>query len=271
MPEFECHSRRSGGQGGDRLDWTAAIDLYCERASTAFWAEPVNAWSNLAFPVAALWAALAARRRGGATPAYRVLVVLAALVGVGSFLFHTFANVWSEYADTLPIWTFVAATIYVAGSRVVGVQPGPVLGALLVAAVAIVVVFVSATDPSPASPAPPDPLNGSGQYAPALVALAGFTAFAWIRGLPYRGLLVAATLAFLAALTFRTIDLRVCAAFPLGTHFLWHLLNGLMVGLILMVMLRSDPEAGPHDPLDAAGMPPGGARRSVIRDFSDRN
>jgi hypothetical protein len=230
------------------LDWTAAIDIYCERASTAFWAEPVNAWSNLAFPVAALWAALAARRRGGATPAFWTLVALAALIGLGSFLFHTFANVWSEYADTIPIWTFVAATIYVSGSRVVGVQPGPAVGALLVAAVVVVVVFVSATDPSPAVPPPPDPLNGSGQYALALLALAGFTAFAWLRRLPSRGLLVAATLAFLAALTFRTIDLRVCAAFPLGTHFLWHLLNGLMVGLVLMVMLRSDPRAASRDP-----------------------
>jgi hypothetical protein len=166
---------------------------------------------------------------------------------VGSFLFHTFANVWSEYADTIPIWTFVAATIYVAASRVVGVQPGPVVGSLLVAGVVVVVVFVSATDPSPAIPPPTDPLNGSGQYAPALLALAGVTAFAWIRGLPTRGLLLAATLAFLAALTFRTIDLRVCADVPLGTHFLWHLLNGLLVGLILMVMLRSDPVAGPRD------------------------
>ncbi|MFT2588559.1 hypothetical protein ACMWPQ_29155, partial [Escherichia coli] len=35
----------------------APVDLYCERLSTAFWAEPVNALSNLAFLLAAyfLW------------------------------------------------------------------------------------------------------------------------------------------------------------------------------------------------------------------------
>lgn len=223
------------------IDFTAAIDIYCERGSAAFWAEPLNAWSNLAFPAAAAWATLAARRQGGATPEYWLLVLLAALVGVGSFLFHTFANVWSEYADTIPIWTFVAATILVVVNRAAGLRPGPFVIGGLVATVVFIVIFVTATDPAPAVPPPPDPLNGSGQYAPALAALAAFAAFAWSRRMPTRGLLLAATLAFLAALFFRSIDIRVCATLPMGTHFLWHLLNGLMVGLILKVMLMTDP------------------------------
>lgn len=227
------------------MDWTAAIDIYCERTSAAFWAEPVNAWTNLAFPAAALWATVAARRRGGASGAFWTLVALAALVGVGSFLFHTFATVWSEYADTIPIWTFVAATVYVAAGRVAGQRPGPTFGVLLVAAVVGIVVFAAATDPTSDVPQGPDPLNGSGQYVPALLALAAFTAVAWIRAMPTRGLLLAVTFTFLASLMFRTIDLRVCPAFPLGTHFLWHLLNGLMVGLILMVMLATDPHDRP--------------------------
>jgi len=223
------------------MDWTAAIDIYCERTSASFWAEPVNAWSNLAFPAAAVWVAVAACRRGGATPAFWALVVLAALVGAGSFLFHTFGNVWSEYFDTIPIWTFVAATLFFAASRVAGLRPHAAVAAGLVAAVVLIVIFMTATDPHPDVPPPPDPLNGSLQYAPALIGLAGFAAFAWFRRLSIASLLLAATLAFLAALVFRTIDMAVCAAFPLGTHFLWHLLNGLTVGLILMVMLATDP------------------------------
>jgi len=217
------------------------MDLYCERTAVGFWAEPVNAWSNLAFPVAALWATVTAHRRGGASAEYWGLVVLAAFVGLGSFLFHTFANVWSEYADAIPIWTFVAATVFVALGRLTGLRPGPIVLAGLVAASLGIVIFVTATDPHAEAPVLPDPLNGSGQYAPALLALAAFAAFARVRKTPTRGLLLAAFLAFLAALVFRSIDLRVCAPVPLGTHFLWHLLNGLMVGLILMIMLKTDP------------------------------
>ncbi len=36
------------------MDWFQAVDIYCERTSAAFWAEPVNALSNLSFIAAAL-------------------------------------------------------------------------------------------------------------------------------------------------------------------------------------------------------------------------
>ena len=35
------------------MDWTASIDGYCERLDPSFWAEPLNAWTNLAFLLAA--------------------------------------------------------------------------------------------------------------------------------------------------------------------------------------------------------------------------
>jgi hypothetical protein len=165
------------------MDWTAAIDIYCERTSPGFWAEPVNAWSNLGFPVAAFWAAMAAWRRGGTTNEYWTIVVLGALVGVGSFLFHTFANVWAEYADTIPIWTFVAAAVAVAARRIAGLRPGPGVIIGLVAAVLFIVLFVTATDPEPAAVSRADPLNGSGQYAPALVLLGILAGFAWVKQL----------------------------------------------------------------------------------------
>ena len=61
-----------------------AVDLYCERLDAALWAEPVNALSNLAFVLGALvlWR----------VPAARVPAALLALVGVGSFVFHTWAT-----------------------------------------------------------------------------------------------------------------------------------------------------------------------------------
>lgn len=221
------------------MDWTATIDLYCERTSSAFWAEPLNAWSNLSFPLAALWATHFALRRGGAFVEFWVLVVLAALVGVGSFLFHTFANVWSEYADTIPIWTFVGAMVFVALKRVLGLRPGPVVLAALALAAGFVVLRLAATNPLPEAVPQPDPFNGSLQYAPALAALVLFTAVAWLRRLPTRGLFTAASATFLAALTFRSVDLRVCPVLPTGTHFLWHLLLGAMVGQLLLVMLSA--------------------------------
>jgi hypothetical protein len=225
------------------MDWTSAIDIYCERTSAGFWAEPLNAWSNLSFPAAACGATVLAGRRGGASAAYWVLVVLAALVGVGSFLFHTFANVWSQIADIVPIWSFVAVASLVAAGRIAGLRPGAFVLAGSVVTVSFIAAYLAATHPrGSAAPAAADPLNGSGQYLPALAALAGFAGLAALRRLPIRRRLSTATLVFAAALVFRSIDLRVCAELPAGTHFLWHLLLGLMVFLILAALLAVEPQ-----------------------------
>ena len=88
------------------MDWFAAVDIYCERTSAAFWAEPVNALTNLAVLGPVVWAVSTARRLGERDPAVWVLIGLGAAIGAGSFLFHTVATRWTEVADTLPIWSF---------------------------------------------------------------------------------------------------------------------------------------------------------------------
>jgi hypothetical protein len=40
--------------------------------------------------------------------------VILALIGIGSFLFHTFAQTWAGLADVLPILMFKLFYIYVA-------------------------------------------------------------------------------------------------------------------------------------------------------------
>jgi hypothetical protein len=51
------------------------------------------------------------------------------------------------------------------------------------------------------------------------------------------------------SLGFRTTDMAVCEAFPLGTHFLWHILNGIMLGWMIEVYRRH--QAGRKGPLPA--------------------
>jgi hypothetical protein len=217
------------------LDWFAAVDIYCERLDNTFWAEPINAVSNLSFIAAALWAIVEGRKRGADWVVW-LLTGMAALVGVGSFLFHTFANTWSEYADTIPIWSFVAAFVFVAMQRIGGVKPGKI-GAIALGVAAIVVVVMLATGEG--EDAGPSLLNGSEQYAPALIALLVFSALSKRRGNPMWPWIWATTGVFCLSLVFRTIDMAVCSAFPIGSHFMWHVLNGLMVGLLLQLLLRA--------------------------------
>ena len=51
--------------------------------------------------------------------------------------------------------------------------------------------------------------------------------------------LLAAAGVYLAALFFRTIDNEVCPVLPIGTHFLWHLLIGLVTYLAMRPLILS--------------------------------
>src|SRR3954454_10036771 len=88
-------------------DWTAPIDAYCERIDASFWSEPINALSNAAFLVAAAIAFARWRRAGASDLPVLFLIATVAVVGIGSFLFHTFANRWSRLADVIPIAVFI--------------------------------------------------------------------------------------------------------------------------------------------------------------------
>src|SRR5258708_32694158 len=85
------------------MDWSAPIDLYCERTDASFWAEPANALTNAAFLIAAaaafwLWRSQSESHRSRDWPALALIVVVVA-VGIGSFVFHTLATRGAVLAD----------------------------------------------------------------------------------------------------------------------------------------------------------------------------
>lgn len=223
-------------------DWLAPICAYCERGDPGFWAEPVNALSNGAFLVAAALATARVRRaRTGDAPAL-LLSALVAVVGVGSFLFHTLAVRWSLLADVIPIALFIYAYFLLAMRRYFDLGIGAALAATLAFA-----AFNLGLEPAldGLTGRSTDALtNGSLAYAPAILALAGVAAgLLTPRGLldPAKreaglGLLGVAAL-FAVSLGFRTLDRAVCPVWPLGTHAVWHLLNaGVLYGLIAVAV-----------------------------------
>ena len=79
------------------MDWSKVYS-YCERGfDPAFWAEPFNAVSNGAFILAGLAAAvmLARSPRSDRALFEWILILLVLLIGTGSFMFHTYATIWS--------------------------------------------------------------------------------------------------------------------------------------------------------------------------------
>ena len=204
------------------------VDGYCERTDFTYWSEPVNAVTNAAFLLAAwiMWR----RLRGEEAPLARALVLVLAAIGIGSYLFHTHATVWGAIADTTPIGIFILLYIYAANRVFWGLPvPWSLLGmaAFFPFAALTVPLFQSLPFFEVSAAYWPVPLLIAA-YAMALRSRAPATA---------RGLAMGAGL-LVVSLGFRTVDDAVCAGFPLGTHFLWHLLNAVMLGWMIEVLRR---------------------------------
>jgi hypothetical protein len=216
------------------MDWRAPVIDYCERQSSAFWAEPANALSNFAFIIAAAAAFLLWRRRGGADYPALALIIVTASVGIGSFVFHTIATRGAMLFDVIPIAIFIYAYFLLALRRF--------FGAPLATATAITLAFAAGSTFATTI----DALNGSVGYLPALAALAIFAALLWPRGghRETARALAGAALLFAVSLVFRTVDRAICPAVPLGAHVLWHMLNACVLWLLLRAAILAAPRRG---------------------------
>lgn len=208
--------------------WSEQIDGYCERVDFAFWAEPVNAVTNLAFLIAAfvMWR----RIKGQNMPLAMALISILTAIGVGSFLFHTLATQWASLADVVPILCFILLYIYIANRTFWGLGFWVSIGltALFFPYAALTVPLFGQLSF----------LGSSAAYAPVALLIFAY-AVLLRRRCPEtaRGLFIGASILVLS-LAFRSADLPVCGSIPIGTHFMWHILNGLMLGWMIEVYRR---------------------------------
>ncbi|QYN24066.1 hypothetical protein [Amycolatopsis sp. DSM 110486] len=208
------------------MNWTAYVDGYCERVAPGLWGEPLNDVTNLAFlgSAIAVWWRADGRRTG------RTLAVLVGLVFLASTVFHLLATRWGGAADSGFILVFV---LYYA-AKFPQVFFGVPLRKSWLAAPAFVVLT--------AAPA----ALGGGLYLPALIGLAVFAGVLAYARDPYWTHFAVAGAVFALSLALRTIDGVVCGDFPVGTHFLWHLLNAVVLYVVSNAMIGKEKAPSPE-------------------------
>lgn len=208
------------------------IDIYCERTTADFWSEPLNAFTNLLFLVAAWFVWRLARKEKQLTASTFSLIGLMATIGIGSFLFHTFATPWAEASDVLPIKLFQLCFMWFYARKILAFNSLQIVG-----------LFLAFFGMSYIGGQFPELLNGSLMYASAIVVAIffGVLHFKLNKREPY--LLLAASLVFIVGITLRSIDMTLCQQIPLGTHFLWHCCMSVLLYLLLrayVLNLRSN-------------------------------
>jgi hypothetical protein len=204
------------------------MDAYCERVGMGLLAEPLNAFSNLSFLLAAWAAWVLAGRVGALSAGVRALIALGASVGVGSILWHTVPTMLTLVLDIVPILVFIVSFIWLYARHVVGMRPLFAGASAAAFVLATFLVFPLA-----------GVLHGALVYTPGLIVKLVLGAYHAREQGVERFTLLAAAGVYLAALFFRTIDNEVCPVLPIGTHFVWHLLIGLVTYLAMRTLILS--------------------------------
>ncbi len=201
------------------MNWLAEIDNYCERLSPDFWAEPLNALTNLAFIIAGI---LMWRRVNDLS--CRLLCGLLIAIGVGSFLFHTFATRWAALADVVPIGLFIIAYLYLVNRKIAQFKifKSGALACLFVPNAALVATGLSYVPF----------FNISALYWTVPPILLAYAVSYRVLPFAYVALLLSASIAI------RSVDLSLCQAVPIGTHFVWHILNAGVLAYLISVYAR---------------------------------
>ena len=213
------------------------LPIYCETALNklgTFPAEPVNTITSFVPAILGVLALVFLIRNQHTNKIAYALAILTVLTGLGSVAWHSMRTPLTLFVDWLPGAIYLLILVffwsYHAGGRYLGV--------LLLIAFSGLAFLV--------------PFSVIHEYRLFIIAgmvtiAAGLLGGTWFR--QRRAFAWAAWMmgAALVAVTLRTLDLSVCKAMPIGTHFFWHIfLGGAAYAGVRMIILfvEKPPEVG---------------------------
>jgi len=208
------------------------IDTNCERLAPGLWGEPLNMLSNIAFVIALVGCSQLYRSHikdldRADYGAFSLLVIISMMI-MGSMLFHSFSQSWSLLADVVPIILFIIQYLILFSLRVLQWSLKQTLLALLIFVPLAVLLPRFYTIPG---------LGLTNLYLPALFVLLYIMGHLAIKRHPATMAIAGCAVMFALSLTLRTVDKRICDVMPTGTHFLWHVLNAMLIYTLMRVLL----------------------------------
>lgn len=183
---------------------------YCERLSDVIWAEPINALSNGAFLVSAfaVHSLLKKHKLGGY---YAILPFQLGIVTLGSLLWHTVRNPFSQILDGGLLYIFIATLVLFLLKLLSGRWVFACMGVVSIVVLQVAIfLFLPALRDTPI------------RHVVALLifgVIAVWTVKKMRRVSPN---MVIALSCYVMAIVAKAFDLPLCSFIPIGTHFLWH-------------------------------------------------
>lgn len=190
--------------------------IYCERGiSHAFLAEPINAFTNLAYLVAGFLGYQLLKKKKIKDKQLLVLPWMLSIVGLGSFIYHTERNSVTLLFDALPIYIFILYALFLILKQLFQSKFKSFVVLLIFVTVEIALsIYI-----------PKEFLNGSVFHITSIIFISLISIFAIRKyGKVVLKPLISIICLYAAAIVFRSVDIAICPFIPIGTHFLWHIL-----------------------------------------------
>ncbi len=207
------------------------LDSYCERAGIlGLTQEPFNVASNAAFIITAIILLYRQYQTVGFSLKIfdiTLLPLTIIAIGIGSTLWHLYAASPYIWADIIPITFFLNLYFVVFLLRIAKVGKKQTF---LAWALFQIITWACQTY------LPQNLMHGTIMYLPAFVILCIMMLYIILTFHPATSLMIKAFGIWIGSLFFRTIDLGICAFFPVGTHFIWHILNAIVLYILVRVV-----------------------------------
>jgi len=212
------------------INLNTSIDIYCERVSADLFAEPINFLSNIAFIVAFYILLRRLKDLSFGDKSLKkyptILIYIILFIGLGSFLFHAFGNLWSAIADTLPIMIFILIYLYIA-VRFYLKQNNFVAAAALIIFLSLN-VFLGYVG-----------IEEISSYLTALFAMLLISVISLMRNeIEISKWLFISSIIFIISLTFRQLDNFACSYMSVGTHWIWHISNAILLYSLVLLFIE---------------------------------
>ena len=205
--------------------------IYCEQPLESGFFEPINTITNLAFMLAGVLLLIRLKKREQLDGKAIFLGTMLIVIGFGSFAWHFYRTSATLWADNIPIMIFVLSFLYfyLAYATKTVVHRWLFFVGFFVHTYAIIALFGKYTAGTVFG-------NGGFEYMTALSYFIVIQIYNFIHKKELiRGSIVVVAL-FMVSLFFRQIDLSACDSLSFGTHFMWHIMNAIVLYSFVMLL-----------------------------------
>lgn len=188
--------------------------------------EVANTASSLVVLAVGLWFALRPRQPSLARP----MGVLAAMLGVGGLVAHSWPNILTEILSMIPLVLLFATVFFAYARDILRLSRGEAATAVVVILPFVAVslsLFVVLEGPA-----------STAGYAALPVFMLGIAVVLRQSHPATAARVLLATVLLLIGLALRAVDLPLCPLAPHGTHALWHLISAVVIWILICTYRR---------------------------------